>query len=557
MKSRLSSGPRLLLAAPVLLAACSFGQVDEAEVIEGRPEISDTGGREAVPTIQLLTKTKADDPTRYEMSNLIVESWQNAGIDAELLPAGAAELSSRTFTGKDYDAYAIYYGPTPERLDPDNLLSRFYSGNATKDGTNVSLFRNDEYDAAYLAQTRAENDDARRDAVYEAQRILYDQLPAVPVMYATVGAAYRSDRWENIEPSLGYPLVNVWNMTSATPKDDRDTLVFGTAFEPPTLNPVVADLFESQLPLSMVYDTLLAIAPDGETVTRAAESVESDGAEITARLREGMTFSDGEPVTAEDVAFTVNYLRDHEAPLFAAGLEPVKSVTAIDDLTVRFTLESPLASFEDAVLTQMPILPQHVWSGVSDPNEFANDHPVGSGPFTIVNRDIGVSITFEANSSHYDPPQVSTMEMVILASPDAGVGGLESGELDFYDDVQPAVQFSSLEGVDDVTVVETETHGWRGLHLNTSRPPFDNVHFRKALAALIPYEDIVDVVMQGDADPGGSIVAPLLDRWYNPDLPAFTYDPDAAMAELEKGGYAFGSDDRLYLPGPDGAEGSE
>lgn len=548
MKRTLCPRPRILLVAPVLLAACSLGQVDSTGDIEGRPEVSDTSGREAVPSIQLITKTKAEDSTRYEMSSLIVESWQNAGIDAELLPVGEAELNARTFEGKDYDAYTISYGPTPERLDPNNLLVRFYSANAKKDGTNVSLFRNDEYDAAYLAQTRAENDEARRDAVYEAQQILYDQVAAIPVVYPTVGGAYRSDRWENISPSLGYPLFNVWNMTSATPTDDRDTIVVGTTFEPPTLNPVIADTLESQLPLSMVYDTLLAVDPNGETVNRAAESVESDGANVTVKLRAGMTFSDGKPVTAEDVAFTVNYLRDHGAPLFASGLEPVTSVTATDELTVRFTLENPLAAFEDAVLTQMPILPQHVWSNVSDPNTFTNDKPVSSGPFTIVNRDIGVSITFEANPRHYEPPQVSTMELVIVASPDAGAGGLESGELDLYDDEQPPVAFRSLEGAEAVTVVETESHGWRGLHLNTSRPPFDNLHFRKALADLIPYDDIIEIALQGDAEPGGSVIAPRLDRWSNPDLTRRTYDPDAAMAELEDGGYAFGPDDRLYLP---------
>jgi peptide/nickel transport system substrate-binding protein len=101
-----------------------------------------------------------------------------------------------------------------------------------------------------------------------------------------------------------------------------------------------------------------------------------------------------------------------------------------------------------------------------------------------------------------------------------------------------------------VTVVETQSHGWRGLHYNTSKAPFDDVHFRRALTDLIPVEDIIDVVMQGDAQPGGSVIAPSLDTWHDPDLAAYTYDPAAAMGSLAEAGYAFGPDDALYYPDP-------
>lgn len=541
----LSSGS-LVVAASLLVVACTSVPMEDRSP-EDAPSIDDASGREPVPTIQLLTKTAANDPSRFELSRTIVEAWQEAGIDAELLPVDDAQLNSRTFTGKDYDAFVVSYGPTPERLDPDNLLSRFQSANATDSGTNVSMFVDPAYDAAYLAQNQAADEEIRRAAVEEAQRILYDEVPVIPLIYPVVGAAYRSDRWEGIEQAVGYPVFNVWNATSATPLDDRDTLIVGTVFEPPTLNPVLVETLESQIPLSLIYDTPLAIGPDGETVERAAESVVVAGSEVTLTLRDGMTFSDGTPVTAEDLAFSVEYLRDTAAPLYAAGLTGVTGVQASGQ-TVTITLAAPTAHFADVTLTQLPILPRHVWASVTDPTTYTNESPVGSGPFVLQQHRIGESLTFTANPGHYDPPTVAGLELAILGSFDAGVSALTSGEIDLYDDVQPATQYQSLKDADGVTVVETQSHGWRGLHLNTSRAPFDDRAFREALRSLIPYEDLIDIVMEGSAEPGGSVVAPSLEQWHDPDLGAFEYDPAAAMETLSDAGYAFGPDGTLYYP---------
>jgi peptide/nickel transport system substrate-binding protein len=186
-----------------------------------------------------------------------------------------------------------------------------------------------------------------------------------------------------------------------------------------------------------------------------------------------------------------------------------------------------------------------------NPTNFANEEPVGSGPFTMTDRRIGSSVTFAANKEHYDPPVISKLELVILGSFGAGIGAVESGEIDLYDDVQPALEYQELDDVEGVTVVVTQSHGWRGVHFNTVRAPMDDVYFRRALTQLIPYEDIVDVVMRDEAQPGGSVIAPALEDWHNSELGAFSYDPDAAMKSLEEAGYAFGPDDDLYYPASD------
>ena len=250
----------ILLLASSTLAACSFGS---SPPVAGRPTVDDVTGLKAVPAIKVLTKTQADDPTRFEMARLVVKNWNDAGIEATVEPVGSAELSSKTFTGKDYDVYAISYDGTPARLDPDNILSRFYSANATADGTNISLYKNSEFDKAYRAQQQASNLKDRKKAVSVAQELLYEQVPIIPLVYPNIGGAYRSDRWDGITVTAASPVFSAANSTAATPKGDRDILVVGTTTEPSTVNPVTASLAQDQVPLSHVYDTLLSVAPDG------------------------------------------------------------------------------------------------------------------------------------------------------------------------------------------------------------------------------------------------------------------------------------------------------
>lgn len=538
----------LVFTISSLAAACSFGSPDRGGPGADAPTVEDVAGRKVVPTIEVLTKTQAEDPTRFEMARLVVQNWNEAGIKATVVPVGSAELSSKTFTGKDYDAYAISYDGTPARLDPDNLLSRFFSANATVDGTNISQYTNAAYDAAYRAQQQASDAARREAAVKDAQELLYEQMPVIPLVYPNTGAAYRSDRWDGITITAASPAFSPANSTEATPRDGQDTMVVGTTTEPSTLNPVTASLAQDQTPLSHVYDTLLAIGADGALEDRAAQNLQVDGRTITLELRPGMRFSDGEPVTAQDAVFSLEYLKDSNAPLYAPILEDVASATS-EGNSLTITLKQPQASFPAVALAQMPILPEHIWSKVKDPHSFVNTEPVGSGPFVLSERRPGASLTFSTNESFYDPAAIQTLRLVILGGFDAAVGGLISGEIDMIDSGNTVgTQYGALEGKEGIEVVTLPSHGWRGLHINMAKAPFDDRHFRLALAKLISTQDIIDIAYQGEATPGGSVIAPVLETWHNPELQPFTQDVEGAMQELSEAGYAFGPDDRLYYP---------
>jgi peptide/nickel transport system substrate-binding protein len=539
----------LAIALTLTTSACADAHQahDGSAAATYRPVVGDVSGRTPVRKIQLLTKTEAEDPRWFEEARLIVESWQRAGIPTELLALRGVEVVRHAFTSKNFDASLLVYGATPDRIDPDSMLSKFTSARAGVSGTNISGYRNAQYDAVYDAQQLAMNEAHRVAAVKKAQKLLYEQQPARPFAYPVVGGAYRSDRWDGIQQALGYPVFNIWNSIRAVPKTGKRTLVVGTVSEPRSLNPVALESPAAHQMLSHIYDSLVRIGPDGELRSWAAKSVKVDGARARAKLRSGMRFSDGHPVTASDVAFTIRYLIDKKSPLFAPKLTAVRDVRADGD-SVEITLARPSPAFVPTVLTQLPILPKHVWEKVANPAKFVNNAPVGSGPFVFAGRKLGAELRLTPNKEHFSAPKIDGLVMIVLGNFDAEVGGLAQGDLDMLGDVQNVAQLAAVRGKSGITVLSAESIGWAGLHYNMRKEPFDDRHFRRALSLLIPVHDIIDAVLDGHGKPAGSPIASSLTKWHDPSLRPFPYDTRAAMKELREAGYVFDRRGVLYYP---------
>lgn len=543
---RLGSASIAIVSA-CTLAACS-GTGRSNSLPDGAPVSQDVEGRTPVATIELLTKTQAEDPTRYEMARLIVDSWTGAGIPARVLPVGTAQMASMTATAKDYDAYIISYDGLPERLDPTNILARFASINAKPSGSNISMYTNPEFDKAFDNELTASTEEERVMAVHEAQRILREDVPAAPLVYPGVGAAYRSDRWSGIEITSSSLAFGSWNATHATPSAGATELVVGTTINPTSLNPVLATQNQDLRPLQLIFDTVLTYDPQGKLIGNAASTWSVKGNQVHLSMAGNATFSDGHPVTAEDLAFTINYMKEHTAPLFAPVLAIVESVEANgQDATI--TLKSPSAAFPATALTNLPVLPAHQWSSVADPATVTNENLIGSGPFTLKLFKSGEVAVFDRNDKFRQPAKVASLRLQILGGFDAAAGALESGQIDIINQAESvASQYKQLENKPGVKVVYSESHGWRGIHFNLTREPFNNKEFRKALTDLFPMKDLVDVAHQGLAQPAGSVIAPILKEWNDPSIAPFTYDSKAAMKALERGGFTFGPDNKLYLP---------
>ena len=501
-----------------------------------------------VPTLLIMTKTAAEGPPRYEQARLIAESWTAAGIPAGLEPVDGAELGRRGFTVKDFDVYIIEFDPTIDRLDPENFLARFTTATAVIDGSNLSGYANPAYDDLYAAQVNATTYEERVAAVHEMQQLLYDHQPIAPFLHIVIGGAYNSADWTNFVKAVGSPVYHFWNSISLTPVGDPKSLVIGVTAEARTLNPASAATSEAKGTIEHFYDPLLRIGPDGSLIHWAASDYSIAGATVSVTLRDGMTFHDGEPVTGEDVAFSYTYLREKESPLYGGRLGAVESVTA-DGNNVEITLNGPNAAFATTALAQVPILPEHIWSAIDNPTEFANDEPVGSGPFKFESRALGEDLRLMAHTDHFSPPAAPGLVWVIFGTVDGLLAAIETHEIDVLGEFVALTQLSSLEGVEGVAIESNKGHGANALHYNMRREPFCDFHMRWALSLLIPTEDMIDIVFEGVAAASRGLIVP--PRWANPDLEQIPYDVDAARSHLEAAGYVFGDDGTLYYPPSD------
>ena len=257
--------------------------------------------------------------------------------------------------------------------------------------------------------------------------------------------------------------------------DDGDKVVFtvGLQNDYDTLNPVVGVEVPDYEVWNLQYATLTdKAAADFATIPGLAESwVKSNGGKTyTYTLREGLTWSDGTPLTAKDVAFTVNRGREEAWLNYEATVANLKAV-AKDDRTVEITSSVP-----DPKLPTMDvyILPEHIWGKLDAKaiTKAPGTDGVGSGPFTLKEAKRGQFWTLQANPGYWgwegeDPP-VDEVVFRLFTNGDAMVAALESGEIDAVHDV-PAEAFKDLEGAEGIVTVNGEQGGFAEISVNGGR----------------------------------------------------------------------------------------
>lgn len=228
-----------------------------------------------------------------------------------------------------------------------------------------------------------------------------------------------------------------------------------------------------------------------------AYSWRDDNASLRFTLRTGVSWSDGEPFDATDVAFTFELLRRYPSMDQHRVWDSLGAVRAIDASTVEFSFKRVhVPGFDD--LVAQPIVPEHVWRSVEDPVTFANADPVGTGPFTEV-------LVFEdrvyeiGRNPHYwqkGVPAVKALRFPALATNDESTMGLIYEGIDWAGDFIPAIRRVFVERD------PAHHHYWFPLtgggiflYANTTHAPFDDVRVRKALSMAIDRKLLVDVAM--------------------------------------------------------------
>jgi peptide/nickel transport system substrate-binding protein len=337
----------------------------------------------------------------------------------------------------------------------------------------------------------------------------------------------------------------------------------GILGEPDNLNPFVGWLWSSFEIWYLAYDPLVGfdygeLKPiKGEDSPGLATdwTVTPDGKTWTFTIRSGVTWQDGEPLTASDVAFTYNYIKDNDLTNFTTATDGIKSAVAVDDTTVEFECSRPKANM---LTVWVPILPEHIWSKVSGKdaaNKYPNDPPfVGSGPFQCVEWKKNSYLKLVANPDYWrGKPSIQELYFDYYTNADTMVQDLKAGTIDGATGLLDA-QYRQLLNEPGIEARTINVNGFDQLGFNCydgpsrGNPALKDWKFRQALNWAIDKDKIASVSYGGHAEPATTVIT--ADYYSDPDWHwepptdvAYGFDLEMARQKLDEAGYKDGDGD--------------
>jgi peptide/nickel transport system substrate-binding protein len=182
--------------------------------------------------------------------------------------------------------------------------------------------------------------------------------------------------------------------------------------------------------------------------------------------------------------------------------------------------------------------------------DWANEEPLGSGPFKLEYWRKDEELKLAAFKEHFNAPAVDGILKIPYADMQGMVMGMKAGECDATGWSLEPLQFEELKALDHLSVFDVRMHGFYHINYNMRREPFDDVAVRQALTYAIPKQQIIDELLEGHADVAHAFIAPVNEFWHNPDpaLEEYTFDMDKARQVLEEAGYEWDEDGALYYP---------
>lgn len=306
--------------------------------------------------------------------------------------------------------------------------------------------------------------------------------------------------------------------------------------------------------------------PDNDYPALAtAYEIAEDLLSVTYTLREGVKWSDGEDFNADDVVFTFEYAKANQD--YPMGIDvymeetdtgTVVSAEKIDDYTVKFTLKEPDALARFALAGIYP-LPEHIWSGVEDPKNYPNTEIVGTGPWTKIENFSRSSVELCRNeTSRYNPENaIDCLRFLQLNGNEQIIAAMSAGEVDWLGTglTDPEITFTPQSEFNNYWL---PPGGDVNLQLNTTKAPFNNLEFRKALSVAVDRDTIVDISTFGLTThtrfPIGT--GEVYANWINaealePYAWLMEYDPDRAIELLDAAGFVDANGDG-FRDNPDG-----
>lgn len=567
--------------------------------------------RDAPKQVSLKIKTVPadDDPRATRIARYLAEKLDAVGIAAEITPMSHQTLYRDVLLNQEFD---LYVGQFFEPPNPDFLRPLFHSRFAAEPGwQNPFGYANLDVDEL-LDRQRHEEGKRRRQTLTQVQRSVARDQPLSVIVFpdeirAVSAGSHGNWKNHNIHSPLGYLGIGRSDtVEQGTTSNSSDGMSGQTAMRMtltdsrPTenLNPLAPEFRADGTIVNLLYDPLGRWV-NGEIQPWMAASWNwtrpptTDGPKVTVRLREDLTWHDGTPITAEDVAFTYRFLPDTSlgrldspipAPRFRGASSLVTDVEIVDDTSVRLTLDASTRAVAARCLT-VPILPAHIWEektaqatvagvdingAVTQALVWPNVTPVGSGPLQFKQRSARESLTFSRNDEHFLTRDtlaehlspyaggfaLDQLSFIVTPSSDASVELIQAGEADatasgVMPDAVPKIGRSA-----NIDLRVNQPQSFYHLGYNVRQEPLSSPRFRRAVSQLLDKAYLTNEIFMGYSEPAASplarhdaLASALAWTGEDPELPFpgknGTLDIARARKAFREAGYRYSEDGKL------------
>lgn len=341
--------------------------------------------------------------------------------------------------------------------------------------------------------------------------------------------------------------VSLLAVAAMTAWASAETLVIAQGTDAITLDPHDVTDSPTATVVSHVYETLFELQPDGTIVPHLAESYEvsEDSTTWTFTIRDGVTFHDGTPLTAEIVAGSMQRFIDPDnAFRFNFLLNRVEEVSVVGPMQVQFQLATPFAPLLAHLThnTTAIVLP----SAVEEFGEAFGENPVGTGPFAFDSWDRGSRVNLVTNENYWgDVPAIDGVAFLAVPENTTRMALVESGEAHVAVRVPPQ-DIARLDALDFVTVENVSSLRTIYIYFNHTLEPFTDPRVRQAFNYAVNKQDIADFVLGGAVRPSDAAIAPGIFGYT--DVGGYPYDPERARELLAEAGFPDGFSTTLYSP---------
>ncbi|MHA2211849.1 MAG: ABC transporter substrate-binding protein, partial [Candidatus Thorarchaeota archaeon] len=405
-------------------------QIDKAEGLLDEAGFSDRnedGVREAPDgsAFNVSIRYREDSESAKYVCEAAASTLTEVGINATAIYSGYEYIGCGGLYRLDYDI--MYFRLESEDLDVQWLANEYWSENVDSPYSNIPGFRNEIYDSYRESLIHSAEYDVVLDAAHAMQRILVYESPIVVCYEELAVSAYRDDKFDNLINMPVSGLLNWWTMCRARLIDEEGgpfggTFRIGVSEEFDSFNPLTSHEWESGLPLSLMFDSLVRRNVDGEDVPFLAEewtiethednpSIPVGHSRITFQLEESATWSDDTILAAEDVVYTINQYRDQQGSHFGDALDDLYAVYYNSDTAVvtEFRTESYWNLYDVCFI---PILQKKQCSERDvlewDPDPLVDPLEI-HGPFIVSDRVEGefVEMTYNPDYYYLDPKDLT------------------------------------------------------------------------------------------------------------------------------------------------------